>query len=596
MTKSNGITSLKQAAKLLNKHSPDGESLAYINPEEARVLRARGGSGIMTLAGVPSYWSFPSWVPFVGDKELGEVAGNVWDWATDRYKNKPATKDDKGNIIPGQSGLGNLAKDALSVWGALRAKKDQEGLNEAEQAEFDRLSQQMASAKTEFDVSTDLGTQLKPEYTTDITEVAAYTPIDFSGSATPDLTTTAVAQGGRIGYNLGSVSGTAYAEPGQGGTGDISAAMDLFTNRYSGDQQTTPSNTNFMTNMISQSSQGPQFQLLNEYQNYVTEVGEENAMSFEEWQVSRDQPPAIFAAQGGRIGAFNGGIQGLMPQQAMPQQGMPQQAMLQQGFMPQQAMPQQAMPQQAMPQRIGFQDTGSVVDTESAEYKAWKNLYTSGNTDMAKQYHPNHETYKKYLEAQGKAQGGRIGYNSGSQGSRYTYLTDKISKGIPLTPPELEELQMLEITYADVDRDPSAQGGRIGYNLGGIDRPFQGVGALNQMGSNRGLVVDPGGYSGDLVLDTKFQRWLYGTHDLFVEDLSFDDYAEKSREFRSQEAQGGRIGAQGGGIMPLLDMGGMEKDYRQEGGFVPIGRNFVSRTRSPEYPPGSTTSPLLEPI
>ena len=39
-----------------------------------------------------------------------------------------------------------------------------------------------------------------------------------------------------------------------------------------------------------------------------------------------------------------------------------------------------------------------------------------------------------------------------------------------------------------------------------------------------------------------------------------------------QKAYGGRIGAQGGGIMPLLDMGGMEKDYRQEGGFVPIGR------------------------
>ena len=41
---------------------------------------------------------------------------------------------------------------------------------------------------------------------------------------------------------------------------------------------------------------------------------------------------------------------------------------------------------------------------------------------------------------------------------------------------------------------------------------------------------------------------------------------------RSGDAQGGRIGAQGGGIMPLLDMGGMEKDYRQDGGFVPIGR------------------------
>ena len=31
---------------------------------------------------------------------------------------------------------------------------------------------------------------------------------------------------------------------------------------------------------------------------------------------------------------------------------------------------------------------------------------------------------------------------------------------------------------------------------------------------------------------------------------------------------GGRIGAQEGGIM---DLGGMEKDYRQEGGFVPLG-------------------------
>ena len=45
-------------------------------------------------------------------------------------------------------------------------------------------------------------------------------------------------------------------------------------------------------------------------------------------------------------------------------------------------------------------------------------------------------------------------------------------------------------------------------------------------------------------------------------------------EFLPQEnkAYGGRIGAKEGGIMPLLNMGGMEKDYRQDGGFVPIGR------------------------
>jgi len=41
-----------------------------------------------------------------------------------------------------------------------------------------------------------------------------------------------------------------------------------------------------------------------------------------------------------------------------------------------------------------------------------------------------------------------------------------------------------------------------------------------------------------------------------------------SRPEREIVAQGGRIGAQEGGLM---DLGGMEKDYRQEGGFVPLG-------------------------
>ena len=45
MAKSNGIKSLKQAAKLLNKHAPKGESLAYINSDEGRLLKAHGGSG-----------------------------------------------------------------------------------------------------------------------------------------------------------------------------------------------------------------------------------------------------------------------------------------------------------------------------------------------------------------------------------------------------------------------------------------------------------------------------------------------------------------------------------------------------------------------
>ena len=40
MAKSNGIKDLKQAAKLLNKHAPDGEKLAYINKKVRADSRA----------------------------------------------------------------------------------------------------------------------------------------------------------------------------------------------------------------------------------------------------------------------------------------------------------------------------------------------------------------------------------------------------------------------------------------------------------------------------------------------------------------------------------------------------------------------------
>ena len=194
MTKSNGIASLKQAAKLLNKHSPDGESLAYINPEEERILKARGSSGIMTVAGVPSYFLDKLWE---GAKALGKSF-------LGRYKDQPAVYDEGKLIERAQSGFGNLAQDALSVWGALRAKKEQEGLNAAEMEQFNKLNQQLAAAETEFDVSTDLGTQLTaPQYTTDVADVAAYKPVTFNGATTPDLTIDAVAEGGRIGFNAG---------------------------------------------------------------------------------------------------------------------------------------------------------------------------------------------------------------------------------------------------------------------------------------------------------------------------------------------------------------------------------------------------------
>ena len=125
MAKSNGIKSLKQAAKLLNKHSPDGESLAYINPEEARLLRASGGSGIMTVAGVPSYkWS---WNPLEWDWSAENVAkrvGQVGSFLGYGDQEVPVKGGEEGETktVPGRS----IVQDAVSIWAALRAKKEQE--------------------------------------------------------------------------------------------------------------------------------------------------------------------------------------------------------------------------------------------------------------------------------------------------------------------------------------------------------------------------------------------------------------------------------------------------------------------------------------
>jgi len=55
-----GLSSLKEARDLLHSHAPKGEHLAYINPQEAALLQAHGGSGIMTASGIPSYFSLKS--------------------------------------------------------------------------------------------------------------------------------------------------------------------------------------------------------------------------------------------------------------------------------------------------------------------------------------------------------------------------------------------------------------------------------------------------------------------------------------------------------------------------------------------------------
>ena len=87
-----------------------------------------------------------------------------------------------------------------------------------------------------------------------------------------------------------------------------------------------------------------------------------------------------------------------------------------------------------------------------------------------------------------------------------------------------------EAQYANV-----AEGGRIGFDNGGS--------TWKEFLEDKNVFVDPR----DKSWKDTYYRWL---------------------DKQKNKAQGGRIGAQEGGLM---DLGGMEKDYREEGGFVPIG-------------------------
>ena len=121
-----------------------------------------------------------------------------------------------------------------------------------------------------------------------------------------------------------------------------------------------------------------------------------------------------------------------------------------------------------------------------------------------------------------------------------------IEKYYAFLPPTAKEMPYEEFGEEGY-RTTVATGGRIGYNGGGsVITLMDGTkvqipaGSYNSLGSLKDRIYSSS--KGDLLREE------------IVKKLSF--------------ANGGRIGKAEGGLM---DLGGMEKDYRAEGGFVPIG-------------------------
>ena len=78
------IRDTREARRLIQSMAPEGEFLAFINEREAQMLRDAGGSGIMTLAGIPSF------------VEYGDISGAT---ASQSQVDSFSGGDDSPNIV-----------------------------------------------------------------------------------------------------------------------------------------------------------------------------------------------------------------------------------------------------------------------------------------------------------------------------------------------------------------------------------------------------------------------------------------------------------------------------------------------------------------
>ena len=279
MTKSNGIASLKQAAKLLNKHAPEGESLAYINPDEGRLLKSHGGSGIQTLSGVPTYGlDFWNWNWF-GDEGIVDKAGDIFGYGKQTVLNKKGEEVEVSGRSPFQ--------DAISVYAFLRAKKDQEGLNAAEQSEFNRLNQQLTAGRKEFKDYSGGGEHLTSLQ--NVPETIEDVSVFKETTGRPDMITTGQAQGGRIGYDEGT-------HPLDG------AAIQMFGMTFE--------NLNPLQQIVVSQSQHQAGGY--SFPPEVLQIMEEGQEDVDINKRKFDEVLRKIGAQGGRIGAQGGGIMPLL--------------------------------------------------------------------------------------------------------------------------------------------------------------------------------------------------------------------------------------------------------------------------------------------
>ena len=169
------ITNSKQAADFLNKRAPEGESLAFINKDEARLLKANGGIGLPlpNTGGVPSYFSW----------------GDAWETAKNWGKKAIENVD-----------FGEWVDIGTKAWDTYAKYKSEKGQNEADKATYDKYLEDTANYEkaAEIAISENLTPMAVATPPTTKADVTKFTLVKDGGII-------GLKNGGRPGYMMGDM-------------------------------------------------------------------------------------------------------------------------------------------------------------------------------------------------------------------------------------------------------------------------------------------------------------------------------------------------------------------------------------------------------
>ena len=190
--------------------------------------------------------------------------------------------------------------------------------------------------------------------------------------------------------------------------------------------------------------------------------------------------------------------------------------------------------------RIGYATGGKYITKKPPRDMDmnWGDADTGVYTAKERFFEKNPLAAKKFMQLDAEHEQDVAEYEGAALFDKAAMMAEELGVDI------MQALQMIREGREYSTPIGAAQGGRIGYagnGAGDVDPIAEIVGLMSKQAM---VTISPD------------------------EDARLDELIKATGFMVRNKAQGGRIGAQEGGLMNL---GGMEKDYRQEGGFVPIG-------------------------